>query len=76
MENTFDWFVGTWTSTQSRLRTVLTGCDEWYEFPGVTRCWSVLGGAGNVDEVTFPTQGLLAVARCFIFYQCPYRIVV
>ncbi|SCG68336.1 hypothetical protein [Micromonospora inositola] len=61
MENSFDWFVGTWTSTQRRLRTVLTGCDEWYEFPGVTRCWSVLGGAGNVDEVTFPTQGFSGV---------------
>jgi hypothetical protein len=55
--NTFDFLVGTWTSTQRRLRRVLDGCDEWYEFPGDLRCWSVLGGAGNVDEVTFPTLG-------------------
>jgi hypothetical protein len=55
--NNFDFLVGTWTSTQRRLREVLTGCDEWYDFPGVTRCWSVLDGAGNIDEVTFPSQG-------------------
>jgi hypothetical protein len=57
MTNNFDFFVGRWTSAQRRLREVLTGSDDWYEFPGVTRCWSVLDGAGNVDEVTFPTLG-------------------
>lgn len=57
MENNFDFFVGTWNSTQRRLKEVLNGCSEWYDFPGVTRSWSVFGGHGNVDEVTFPTQG-------------------
>ncbi|GIH93487.1 hypothetical protein ACFFMN_20365 [Planobispora siamensis] len=55
--NSFDFLVGTWASRQRRLRRVLAGSDDWYEFPGVTRCWSVLDGAGNIDEVTFPTQG-------------------
>jgi hypothetical protein len=31
--NNFDFLVGTWASTQRRLREVLTGCDEWYDFP-------------------------------------------
>jgi len=57
MTNNFDFFVGEWTSTQRRLREVLTGCQEWYEFEGVTRCWRVFDGAGNVDEVTFPSLG-------------------
>jgi hypothetical protein len=57
MTNNFDFFVGEWTSVQRRLREALAGCDEWYDFPGHTRCWSVFDGAGNVDEVTFPTQG-------------------
>ena len=57
MNNNFDFLVGTWTSRQRRLRHVLSGSDDWYEFPGELRCWSVLGGAGNVDEVTFPTLG-------------------
>ncbi len=55
--NNFDFFVGEWSSVQRRLRKVLANNDEWYEFEGVTRCWSVLGGAGNIDEVVFPSQG-------------------
>lgn len=61
MDNSFDFFVGTWTSHQRRLRTVLAGDTDWYEFEGHTRCWSVLDGAGNIDEVTFPTQGFKGV---------------
>lgn len=57
MDNTFDFFVGTWASRQRRLRKVLVGSDDWYEFTGVTRCWSVLDGVGNVDEVSFPELG-------------------
>jgi hypothetical protein len=43
----FDWFVGTWTSKQRRRRTILSGRDDWYEFPGEHRSWNVLGGAGE-----------------------------
>jgi hypothetical protein len=61
MKNNFDFLVGEWTSTQRRLREVLNGCDEWDEFPGFTKCWSLLDGACNVDEVTFPTRGFSGV---------------
>lgn len=61
MDNNFDFLVGTWTSEQRRLREVLVGCDEWYEFPGVSTCWSILDGAGYFDEVKFPTQGFSGV---------------
>ncbi|HEX2499163.1 MAG TPA: hypothetical protein VHO00_10195 [Actinomycetes bacterium] len=57
MDNNFDWFVGEWTSTQHRLRAVLAGSDDWYEFPGVHRSWNVLDGVANFDEAMFPTQG-------------------
>jgi len=57
MGNDFDFFVGTWTSRQRRLRSVLSGSTQWYEFEGFSRSWSVLDGAGNIDEVTFPSQG-------------------
>ena len=59
--NNFDWFVGTWTSKQRRLREVLAGCDEWYYFAGTHTSWNVLEGAGNVDEAVFPTQGFSGV---------------
>jgi len=57
MKNNFDFFVGRWPSTQRRLREVLAGCDDWYEFPGVSHSWSIFDGAGNIDEATFPTLG-------------------
>jgi len=57
MNNNFDFLVGEWTSKQRRLREVLKGSDEWYEFDGVSRCWSALDGNANIDEVLFPSQG-------------------
>jgi hypothetical protein len=57
MTNNFDFLIGNWTSKQRRLREVLTGSDDWYEFDGITRCWSVFDGDGNIDEVRFPEQG-------------------
>jgi len=57
MRNDFDFLVGTWTSRQRRLRSILTGSTEWYEFEGTSRSWSVFDGAGNVDEISFPSQG-------------------
>ncbi|GAB3825537.1 hypothetical protein ACFPIJ_45790 [Dactylosporangium cerinum] len=61
MNNSFDFLVGTWTSTQRRLRKVLAGSDDWYEFTGTSRCWNLMGGAGNVDEIDFPSQGFSGV---------------
>lgn len=57
MENNFNFLVGEWTSKQRRLREVLKGSDEWYEFEGYTKSWSALDGAANLDEVQFPAQG-------------------
>ena len=61
MANNFDFLVGTWTSKQRRLRDILAGSDDWYEFDGITRCWSVFDGAGNIDEVRFPDQGYIGL---------------
>ncbi|MEV4536160.1 hypothetical protein AB0J82_20425 [Asanoa sp. NPDC049518] len=57
MRNDFDFLVGTWTSRQRRLRSILSGSTEWYEFEGTSRSWSVFDGAGNIDEISFPSQG-------------------
>src|SRR5712691_11246055 len=56
--NDFDFFVGSWDSVQKRLTKVLSGSAEWDdEFPGKSECVSLLGGAANLDEVSFPTKG-------------------
>ena len=57
MENNFNFLLGEWTSKQRRLREVLKGSDEWYEFDGYTKNWSAFDGAANIDEVQFPSEG-------------------
>jgi len=53
----FEFFVGSWDGAQRRLRKVLADCDEWDEFSSTTQCWSLFGGAANVDEVRVPDRG-------------------
>jgi len=54
MKNNFDFLVGTWTSEHRRRPFFSDG--PWEEFTGLSRCWSVFDGAGNIDEITFPTK--------------------
>jgi hypothetical protein len=53
----FDFFVGSWSSIQRRLRKPLADCDEWDESSATTRCWQAFDGAANIDEVHFPDWG-------------------
>lgn len=55
--NDFDFFIGRWTCRHRRLRTVLQGADDWYEFPGTSVARKILSGIGNLDENEFPSQG-------------------
>ena len=50
----FDFLYGDWTIVNRRLREPLTGSDEWYEFASTKKCWPLLGGVGNIDEIDFP----------------------
>ena len=53
----FDFLIGSWTVANRRLVKPLAECTEWYEFAGVATCQPIFGGAGNLDEIAFPTQG-------------------
>jgi hypothetical protein len=53
----FDFLFGTWEIKNRRLLEPLTGSDEWEEFPATSVIRPVFGGAGDFDEVTFPTKG-------------------
>ncbi len=55
--NDFDFFVGSWDSVQRRLKKALAGSTEWDEFIGKSECVGLMGGAANLDEVTFPSEG-------------------
>lgn len=51
----FDFFIGSWTSQQRKLKRWLQGCDEWEEFVGHSTANKLLGGLGNMDEVRMET---------------------
>jgi hypothetical protein len=56
--NDFDFLVGSWRIHNRRLRSVLSGADEWYEFEATSWCRPLLAGAANVDEFLAPSLGL------------------
>jgi hypothetical protein len=58
----FDFLTGSWDGAQRRLLKPLAGCTEWDEFSSVTTCWSLFGGAANVDEVQVPDRGWSGVS--------------
>ncbi|GAA2650499.1 hypothetical protein [Paractinoplanes durhamensis] len=53
--NDFDFLNGSWTVRNRRLRTLLEGSDDWDTFPGHSTCRPIFNGAGNTDEIVFPT---------------------
>jgi hypothetical protein len=64
--NDFDFFVGTWTIVNRQLRELFVGSDDWEVYPGTSVCRELLAGAGNMDELTFPTKGAVgATLRLF-----------
>ncbi|MER6397896.1 hypothetical protein ABT263_17840 [Kitasatospora sp. NPDC001603] len=59
--NDFDFLHGSWHVANRRLTTPLggagAGAGTWEEFPGHSVIQPLFGGAGNIDEITFPTLG-------------------
>lgn len=53
----FDFLIGEWRGRSRRLDTWLRGSDTWEEFDARLTVRHVLGGLGNVDEVTFDRAG-------------------
>jgi hypothetical protein len=48
----FDFLIGSWTVHHRRLIERLKGCTEWEEFEGICQARHILGGLGNMDELT------------------------
>ena len=55
--NDFDFLIGTWDVHNRALDRAFVGSDEWHEFPGISTCHTAFEGAGNFDEIVFPTKG-------------------
>jgi hypothetical protein len=48
----FDFFIGTWKVHHRRLKERLTESQDWEEFEGKSIARKILGGLGNIDEMT------------------------
>jgi hypothetical protein len=48
----FDFFLCRWHVRNRRLRERLKGSTDWEEFEGTTLAHQILGGLGNLDEIT------------------------
>lgn len=48
----FDFVFGSWKVHNRRLRERLRGSDSWEEFEGFSVARPILGGLGNIDEIT------------------------
>lgn len=46
----FDFVIGEWNVTHTRLKTRLAGAFDWETFPGRTTVMKTLGGFGNADD--------------------------
>jgi hypothetical protein len=57
MPHDFDFLQGPWDVYNRRLVKPLSGSDEWDEFPGHSVARPIFAGAGNMDEIDFPTRG-------------------
>ena len=59
----FDFIIGQWKVHNRCLRQRLKGSQDWYEFEGKSIARKILGGIGNIDEITFdretgPVEGM------------------
>jgi hypothetical protein len=52
----FDFFIGRWKGHNRRLSKRLKGSNDWQEIEGVAVVRKVLGGMGNVDEITMKRE--------------------
>lgn len=46
----FDFLWGSWHIENRRLRSRLTGCNDWEQFAARGTCRPILGGSGNVED--------------------------
>ena len=52
----FDFIIGRWKVHNRSLRERLKGSNDWQEFEGTSVARKVLGGIGNIDEITFDRE--------------------
>jgi len=54
----FDFLQGNWTVRNRKLKSRLSGCQEWLSFDAEQKMLKVLGGKGNIDFMSTNLDGL------------------
>jgi hypothetical protein len=62
MSGDFEFEYGTWSVHHRRLLDRLAGCATWEEFDGTSTCAPILGGVGNLEEMSMPSTGTIGMA--------------
>jgi hypothetical protein len=73
----FDFLVGSWESRQRRLRERLKGSKDWEEFKATLVNRQILGGMGNIEDVTMYRASGTALGfalRLFDLKSCQWSI--
>jgi len=52
----FDFIIGRWKVHNRSLRQRLKGSSDWQEFEATSVARKILGGIGNIDEITFDRE--------------------
>lgn len=53
----FDFLIGAWTISNRRLKYRHVGSSEWDQFPSTSKCWKLLNGLANIDEINCSARG-------------------
>src|SRR5262250_2794992 len=64
MASDFEFLMGAWRVRHRRLRGILSGSGDWYEFEGKMSARPILGGIGNIDEVEYGGPGGERLVGC------------
>src|SRR5690348_4521457 len=52
----FDFLVGSWKVQHRRLKEILKGSNEWDTFESTVVDRAIMGGIGNIEEMTFERE--------------------
>lgn len=63
----FEFLYGEWIVSSRRLKEPLAGCNEWDTVDALQKCWPLLNGLGNVDELVSDEGGPLNA--CLRFFD-------
>ena len=65
----FDFLFGSWRVENRRLRERLKGSQDWEVFTGSSAARPILGGLGNVDEITMQREGGVSIGFTLRLYN-------